>query len=119
MGGYFAPHQYGASNRRFPGVHAPGRRIAGVGMLLVAMGWLYVVGMYSVTQASWVAGLASFLFAGLVPASVLVWFEVRRLRRLRRQQAQAEREEARSVAVADQDPGQGDGPHSKRDQQAL
>ncbi|MBK8063893.1 MAG: hypothetical protein IPK29_07365 [Betaproteobacteria bacterium] len=79
-------------------------------MLLVALGWLYVVGMYSATQETFVAGAASFLFAGLLPAAVMVWFALRRMRGLRAALPQP------SVAVADQHAHQRDGGDAKRDQ---
>ena len=51
MGAYFALHQYGASNARSMKESVP--------MLLVALGWLYVVGMYSATQETFVAAFAA------------------------------------------------------------
>lgn len=86
-------------------------------MLLVALGWLYVVGMYAITQDNFVAGAASFLFAGLVPAGVMVWFALRRMRGLRLARSPAAQAAAPdSVAVADQGTHQRDGADAKRDQ---
>jgi len=67
-------------------------------MLLVAIGWLYVVGMYSATQASLGVGLVIFVVAGAVPAAVMVWFS---LRRMRMQRSAYMAEEKDRIAEAD------------------
>ncbi|MBU0593422.1 MAG: hypothetical protein KKH74_06755 [Gammaproteobacteria bacterium] len=42
-------------------------------MYIVAIGWLYVVVMMSVTETSFIAGLMTFLFYGLVPLAIFLW----------------------------------------------
>jgi hypothetical protein len=42
-------------------------------MYIVAIAWLYVVLMMSITERSIVAGIMTFLFYGLLPCGLLVW----------------------------------------------
>ncbi|MFH1494224.1 MAG: hypothetical protein ABIG70_05460 [Pseudomonadota bacterium] len=42
-------------------------------MYIVAIGWLYVVVMMSVTETSFIAGLMTFLFYGLIPLAIFLW----------------------------------------------
>ncbi|MDO9114445.1 MAG: hypothetical protein Q7U63_11715 [Polaromonas sp.] len=42
-------------------------------MYIIAIGWLYVVVMMSITETSFIAGLMTFLFYGLVPLAVFLW----------------------------------------------
>lgn len=56
-------------------------------MYIVAIAWLYVVLMMSLTETSVVAGLATFVLYGLAPLSLLLWLlgtpQRRRAARLR------------------------------------
>jgi hypothetical protein len=40
---------------------------------IVAIAWLYVVLMMSLTETSVVAGIATFVFYGLAPLSLFLW----------------------------------------------
>ena len=42
-------------------------------MYIVAIAWLYVVLMMSLTETSFVAGVATFLFYGLLPLALFLW----------------------------------------------
>ncbi len=42
-------------------------------MYIVAIAWLYVVLMMALTEASVVAGIATFVFYGLAPLSLFLW----------------------------------------------
>lgn len=42
-------------------------------MYIVAIAWMYVVLMMSITERSLVAGIMTFLFYGLLPCGLLVW----------------------------------------------
>ena len=42
-------------------------------MLIVAIAWIYVVLMMSLTETSFVAGLATFVFYGLLPLSIVLY----------------------------------------------
>lgn len=55
-------------------------------MVIVAMGWLYVVALYAAAQNSVGAGLAVLLFLGLLPLALLGRV-LRRRRRLLRERA--------------------------------
>jgi hypothetical protein len=53
-------------------------------MYIVAIGWLYVAVLLAVTERSVVAGIITFIFYGLLPAGLLLWFSGSRVRRERR-----------------------------------
>lgn len=42
-------------------------------MYIIAIGWLYVVMMMAITETSFIAGLMTFLFYGLVPLAIFLW----------------------------------------------
>lgn len=42
-------------------------------MYVVAIGWLYVVTLMAIAEASIVAGVLTFVFYGLLPVSLLFW----------------------------------------------
>lgn len=65
-------------------------------MYIVAIGWMYVVTLMAATENSVAAGVATFLFYGVLPCSVLVYIMGTKNRRLRRefQELQAQRTEA-------------------------
>ena len=48
---------------------APGPR----SVYIVAIAWLYVVLMMALTEASVVAGIATFVFYGLAPLALFLW----------------------------------------------
>ena len=53
-------------------------------MYIVAIGWLYVAVLLAVTERSVVAGIITFIFYGLLPAGLVLWFSGSRVRRERR-----------------------------------
>lgn len=53
-------------------------------MYIVAIGWLYVAVLLAVTERSVVAGIITFVFYGLLPAGLVLWFSGSRVRRERR-----------------------------------
>ena len=53
-------------------------------MYIIAIGWLYVTVLVALNEASVVAGIASFLFYGLLPCGLLLWLGGSRARRCRR-----------------------------------
>ena len=57
-------------------------------MYIIAIGWLYVTVLVAASEPSLVAGLASFLFYGLLPCSLILWLGGSKVRR----QRQAHRE---------------------------
>lgn len=53
-------------------------------MLIVALAWIYVVGLMAITEPSIVAGIMTFLFYCVIPLSILTYLTGgRRRRRLR------------------------------------
>ncbi len=59
-------------------------------MLIIAIAWLYVVLMMSLTETSFVAGLATFLFYGLFPCSIVLYLVNTPARRARAKRAEQE-----------------------------
>lgn len=60
-------------------------------MLIVILGWLYVIGMVAITAPSVWLGIAIFLFGGLGPALLILYIagsRARRSRTLRRHDAE-------------------------------
>lgn len=53
-------------------------------MLLVAVAWIYVVGLMAATQPTFIAGFFTFLFYCVVPLSILFYLTGGRRRRARR-----------------------------------
>lgn len=61
-------------------------------MYIVAIAWIYVVLMMSVTENSVVAGLMTFTFYGLLPVALILYLMGTPQRRRNRQREQAARE---------------------------
>lgn len=58
-------------------------------MLIVAIAWIYVVGLMALTEPSFVAGLVTFILYCLIPLSILFYLtgSKRRKRRAERKAA--------------------------------
>lgn len=52
-------------------------------MYIVAIAWLYVALLMAATQPSLFTGVASFLFYGVLPMSIVLWISGTRVRRER------------------------------------
>ena len=76
-------------------------------MYIVAIGWLYVALMMAITETNVVAGVATFLFYGLAPVSIVVYIMGTPGRRRRRKALEAQ--EARQAAAAQAPSPRGDG----------
>lgn len=91
-------------------------------MYIVAIGWMYVVTLMAATENSIAAGLATFLFYGVLPCSVLVYIMGTKNRRLRREfqelQAQRARAEAQATEATDAQASPSDQPASPSEQTA-
>lgn len=83
------------------------------GMYVIAIGWLYVALMVAIAEPNPLAGVTTFLFTGLLPASLLLWLGGSKARRQRRRR---EEEAATVHSLADQNPRQGDGGDTQADQ---
>ncbi|MDR3481727.1 MAG: hypothetical protein P4L91_13560 [Burkholderiaceae bacterium] len=57
-------------------------------MYIVAIGWIYVVLMMSITETSVVAGVMTFLLYGILPLTVILYLLGTPERRRRRQAAE-------------------------------
>jgi predicted membrane channel-forming protein YqfA (hemolysin III family) len=64
-------------------------------LYIVAIGWIYVVLMMSVTETSAVAGIATFLFYGMLPLGVILYV----MNTPKRRAARAEAEKLRLVRM--------------------
>ncbi|RZT42323.1 hypothetical protein [Cupriavidus agavae] len=58
-------------------------------MYIVAIGWLYVVLMMAITETNVVAGVATFVFYGLAPVSLVMYILGTPGRRRRRKEQEA------------------------------
>ncbi|MBK4736243.1 hypothetical protein [Noviherbaspirillum pedocola] len=73
-------------------------------MLIVAIGWIYVVLMMSVAEDTAVAGVMTFVFYGVVPVAVLLYLSGSGQRKRRR--AAREAEQRLALTQSKEDPGQ-------------
>ena len=70
-------------------------------MYIVAIAWIYVVFMMSITEESVVAAVMTFLLYGLLPLAIILYLMGTPKRKRERQQAEKLRlEEAARVAAA-------------------
>jgi len=61
-------------------------------MYIVAIAWLYVVLMMSLTEQSWIAGISTFILYGLAPLSLFLWIVGSPARKRRRRALEAEKD---------------------------
>lgn len=79
-------------------------------MLLVAVAWIYVVGLMSATQPTFLAGFFTFFFYCVVPLSILFYLTGGRRRRAKRERiAQQARNDASGAQEATSGKGDADG----------
>lgn len=71
-------------------------------MYIVAIAWLYVTLLMALTEGSIVAGIATFLFYGLLPLALLLWLVGTPARRRNRRRREAEAA-ARNESAIDPD----------------
>ena len=70
-------------------------------MLIVAIAWIYVVGLMALTEPSIVAGIVTFLFYCVLPLSTLTYIAGSGRRKARRNAEEAAARAARASAAAD------------------
>jgi hypothetical protein len=70
-------------------------------MLIVAIAWIYVVGLMALTEPSVVAGIVTFLFYCVLPLSTLIYIAGSGRRKARRR-AEQEQAQAMKQTAADQ-----------------
>lgn len=76
-------------------------------MYIVAIAWLYVVLMMSLTEQSWIAGIGTFVFYGVAPLSLFLWIVSTPAHRRRRKAQEAAQDEADTTATLSSDTGDG------------
>lgn len=57
-------------------------------MYIIAIAWLYVTLLMAFTEPNIVAGLATFIFYGLIPMSLVLWLGGTKMRRQRQRHRQ-------------------------------
>jgi len=67
-------------------------------MLIVAVAWIYVVGLMALTEPSIVAGIVTFLFYCVLPLGTLMYIAGTGKRKARRRAAELAAHEARQAA---------------------
>lgn len=75
---------------------------------IVAIAWIYVVIMMSITETSITAGMLTFVFYGVLPLALLLWLMGTPVRRRLRQQAQTVDQAVHSRHGKNAQPDQGD-----------
>ncbi|GJI87068.1 MULTISPECIES: hypothetical protein [Duganella] len=67
-------------------------------MLIVAVAWIYVVGLMALTETSVVAGIVTFLFYCVLPLGTLIYISGTKARRRKRELAAHEARQAAKPA---------------------
>lgn len=81
----------------------------GAAMYIVAIGWIYVVLMMSITEASVVAGIMTFLMYGVAPLVIILYvMATPHRKRMRVLQEKARREAQSKAASLEQGRGNAD-----------
>lgn len=83
------------------------RRALLFSMYIVAIAWLYVVLMMSLTEQSWIAGIGTFVFYGVAPLSLFLWIVGTQARRRRRKAQEAAQDQADTAPTLSSDAGDG------------
>lgn len=68
-------------------------------MLIVAIAWIYVVGLMALTEPSIIAGIVTFLFYCVLPLSTLLYIAGSGRRKARRRAEEAAATEARMASA--------------------
>lgn len=69
-------------------------------MLIVAVAWIYVVGLMALTEPTVVAGIVTFLFYCVLPLSTLIYISGTGKRKARRRAEEPAAREAREAQQA-------------------
>ena len=77
-------------------------------MWIVAIAWIYVVGLMSVTEHSIVAGVMTFVFYCVIPLTILFYLTGGRRRREKRAAAEADADNDSGPAESGSGDGSGD-----------
>ena len=71
-------------------------------MLIIAIAWIYVVGLMALTETSIVAGIMTFFFYCVLPLAILFYLAGSRRRARKRARAAAPRAPNQSASKPDQ-----------------
>jgi len=74
-------------------------------MYIVAIAWIYVVFMMSITESSIVAGVMTFLLYGVLPVGIIVYVMGTGARKRKRQAMERQRREAMQEAERNENSG--------------
>jgi hypothetical protein len=69
-------------------------------MLIVAIAWIYVVGLMALTEPSVIAGIVTFLFYCVLPLGTLIYIAGTGKRKARRRAAELAAHQAKQAAQA-------------------
>lgn len=69
-------------------------------MLIVAVAWIYVVGLMALTETSFIAGIVTFLFYCVLPLGTLIYIAGSGKRKAKRRAAELAAHEAKQAALA-------------------
>ena len=67
-------------------------------MLIVAVAWIYVVGLMALTEPTFIAGIVTFLFYCVLPLGTLIYIAGSRKRTARRRAAEWQAHLAKQAA---------------------
>lgn len=85
-------------------------------MLILAIAWIYTVGMMAIAQTSVVAGVMTFLVYCVIPLSLVTYLQRSKMRKARNEHLQRLRErqamEAQMTAATGLETGQETGPQT-------
>ncbi|USX24582.1 hypothetical protein NHH73_18400 [Oxalobacteraceae bacterium OTU3CINTB1] len=70
-------------------------------MLIVAIAWIYVVGLMALTEPTVVAGIVTFLFYCVLPLGTLIYIAGTGKRKARRRAEEQAARDARAASEAD------------------
>jgi len=88
-------------------------------MYIVVIAWLYVVILMAVLESSWIAGVMTFTFYGLLPIAILLYVTGTPRRWKRKKQEAQQSDAAGASDFANQPMRETDGAHSHQNQTDL
>jgi hypothetical protein len=81
-------------------------------MYIVAIAWIYVVFMMSITEQSVIAGIMTFLLYGVLPVAIILYVMGAPQRKRRRLEAEKMKQDSESPSNMTASPGSDTGPEN-------